>query len=92
MIAYSAATTGKPKGVLLTHESLLEAAKKLMKVDQMENKDDYFSFLPLSWIHEQVVSVVIPLSTGIVVNFPEKPHTVIGDLREIGPQTLASTA
>lgn len=88
MIAYSAATTGKARGVLLTHENLQDAAKNLLIVDQMEDKDDYFSFLPLSWIHEQVVSVVIPLSTGMVVNFPEKPHTVIGDLREIGPQTL----
>ena len=88
MIAYSAATTGNPKGVILTHGNLIEAAKNLTMVDKMEKKDDYFSFLPLSWIHEQVISIVIPLTTGIVVNFPEKPHTVIGDLREIGPQTL----
>ncbi|MFJ8066633.1 AMP-binding protein [Psychrobacillus sp. NPDC096426] len=88
LVAYSAATTGNPKGVLLTHESLIEAAKSLTMVDKMENKDDYFSFLPLSWIHEQVISSVIPLTTGIVINFPEKPHTVIGDLREIGPHTL----
>ena len=88
VIAYSAATTGNPKGVILTHSNLIEAAKNLLQVDKMEEKDDYFSFLPLSWVHEQVVSIVIPLTTGIVINFPEKPHTVIGDLREIGPQTL----
>lgn len=88
VIAYSAATTGNPKGVILTHSNLIEAAKSLVSVDQMEKKDDYFSFLPLSWIHEQVLSIVIPLSTGTVINFPERPHTVIGDLREIGPQTL----
>jgi long-chain acyl-CoA synthetase len=88
VIAYSAATTGNPKGVVLTHSNLIEAAKNLLQVDKMEEKDDYFSFLPLSWVHEQVVSIVIPLITGIVINFPEKPHTVIGDLREIGPQTL----
>lgn len=87
-IAYSAASSGDPKGVILTHENLMEAAKSLLLVDNMEPKDDYFSFLPLSWIHEQVMSVVIPLTTGIVINFPEKPHTVIGDMREIGPHTL----
>ena len=88
VIAYSAATTGNPKGVILTHYNLIEAAKNLLQVDKMKKKDDYFSFLPLSWVHEQVVSIVIPLTTGTVINFPEKPHTVIGDLREIGPQTL----
>lgn len=88
IIAYSAATTGNPKGVILTHNNLIAAAKSLNLVDKMNKNDDYFSFLPLSWIHEQVLSVVIPLTTGTVINFPEKPHTVIGDLREIGPQTL----
>ncbi|MFS0576983.1 AMP-binding protein [Sporosarcina sp. 179-K 3D1 HS] len=88
VIAYSAATTGNPKGVMLTHDNLIAAAESLIAIDQMTKKDDYFSFLPLSWIHEKVLSTVIPLITGTVVNFPEKPHTVIGDLREIGPQTL----
>ena len=88
LIAYSAATSGRPKGAVLTHFNLLEAAKNLSKVDEMKKGDDYFSFLPLSWVHEQVVSAVVPLITGVVVNFPEKPHTVMGDLREIGPQTL----
>jgi len=88
IIAYSAATTGNPKGVILTHNNLIEAAKSLSLVDKMKKEDDYFSFLPLSWIHEQVLSIVIPLITETVINFPEKPHTVVGDLREIGPQTL----
>ncbi|MER2090889.1 MAG: AMP-binding protein [Sporosarcina sp.] len=88
IIAYSAATTENPKGVILTHTNLIEAAKSLCMVDKMNKRDDYFSFLPLSWIHEQVISIVIPLTTGTVINFPEKPHTIIGDLREIGPHTL----
>ena len=88
IIAYSAATSGRPKGAVLTHYNLLEAAKNLAKVDEMKKGDDYFSFLPLSWVHEQVVSIVLPLVTGVVINFPEKSHTVMGDLREIGPQTL----
>lgn len=88
IIAYSAATTGRPKGAILTHFNLIEAAKNLAKVDEMKKNDDYFSFLPLSWVHEQVVSIVLPFMTGVVVNFPEKSHTVMGDLREIGPQTL----
>ncbi len=91
IIAYSAATSGQPKGVKLTHHNLIESAKNLSQVDEMKRTDDYFSFLPLSWVHEHVMSIVMPLIVGMVVNFPEKPHTVIGDLREIGPHTLLAT-
>lgn len=91
IIAYSAATSGDPKGALLSHYNLIEAAKNLTQLDHMKKTDDYFSFLPLAWIHEQVLSVVTPLIIGFTVNFPERPNTVIGDLREIGPQTLLAS-
>lgn len=91
IIAYSAATSGQPKGAKLTHYNLIESANNLSQVDEMKNTDDYFSFLPLSWVHEHVMSIVMPLIVGMVVNFPERPHTVIGDLREIGPHTLLAT-
>lgn len=88
VIAYSAGATGDPKGIMLTHSNLISAAKNLIQIDNMTEKDDYLSFLPLAWIHEQVMSVVIPLHTGSIVNFPERASTVMGDLREIGPHTL----
>src|SRR5690625_1282854 len=88
IIAYSAATTGPPKGAMLTHTNLISAAKNLEEIDRIESKDDYLSFLPLAWIHEQVITVTLPLIKGSVINFPERPSTVLSDLREIGPHTL----
>ena len=88
VIAYSAATSGRPKGAILTHFNLINAAKNLTEQEEMKKNDDYFSFLPLSWVNEKVVSTVVPLIIGFAINFPEKPHTVMVDLREIGPQTL----
>ncbi|WP_342560151.1 AMP-binding protein [Psychrobacillus sp. FSL W7-1457] len=88
IIAYSAATSGMPKGVILTHANLIDAAEGLLAIDNVKTKDDYFSFLPFAWIHEQILGIVTPLIKGVVVNFPERPHTVLGDLREIGPHTL----
>lgn len=88
IIAYSAATTGDPKGAMLTHTNLLSAAKQLEEVDRVADNDDYLSFLPLAWIHEQILSITLPLIKGSVINFPERPSTVLSDLREIGPHTL----
>ena len=91
IISYSAATTGRPKGAVLTHFNLIEAARNLAQLEALDKKEDYFSFLPLSWVHEQEMSIVIPLVVGFAVNFPEKPHTVIVDLREIGPHTMLAS-
>ena len=88
IIAYSAATSGTPKGVILTHANLIQAAVGLLAIDKVKTKDDYFSFLPFAWVHEQILGIVTPLIEGTVVNFPERPQTVLGDLREIGPHTL----
>lgn len=91
LIAYSAATSGDPKGAVLTHTNLIEAAENLLKIEETKESNDYFSFLPLAWIHEQVMSIVMPLIKGYSVNFPERPNTVIGDIREIGPHHLLAT-
>ncbi|PWA11173.1 long-chain fatty acid--CoA ligase [Pueribacillus theae] len=88
VISYSSATTGKPKAVMLSHSNLIAAAENLGDVDKMEKKDDYLSFLPLAWIYEQVMSIAMPLTRGMVINFPEKSSTILADLREIGPHTL----
>src|SRR5699024_6999779 len=77
-----------PKGAMLTYTNLIAAAQHLDKVDEVNYKDDYLSFLPLAWIHEQILSITIPLIKGSIINFPERPSTVLSDLREIGPHTL----
>jgi long-chain acyl-CoA synthetase len=91
LISYSAATSGDPKAAVYTHHQLIEAAKNLIQLDEMKKTDDYFSFLPFAWIHEQIMGIVIPIVIGLTVNFPERPDTVIGDLREIGPQTVVAS-
>lgn len=88
VIVYSSGTAGTPKGIRLSHSNLIAAAGNLADVDRIEKKDDYLSFLPLAWIYEQVLSVVMPLTRGMIINFPEEPNTVLSDLREIGPHTL----
>ncbi|MDE5414930.1 AMP-binding protein [Alkalihalobacterium chitinilyticum] len=88
IISYTSGSTGDPKGVMLTHNNLISAAKSLAEVDPVAEKDDYLSFLPLAWIGEQVMSVTMSLCKGNTINFPEQPTTVLTDLREIGPHSL----
>ncbi|WP_096201517.1 AMP-dependent synthetase/ligase [Bacillus sp. FJAT-45350] len=88
IISYTAGTSGKPKGVMLSHSNLLATAHSLSEVDRFEENNDQLSFLPLAWIGEQVISVTMSLYKNVKINFSEEPTTVLSDLREIGPHTM----
>lgn len=88
IISYTSGSTGNPKGAMLSHNNLISAISNLNEVDQIKEKDDYLSFLPLAWISELLMSTAASLKYGLTINFPEEPTTVLNDLREIGPHTM----
>ncbi|WP_282171960.1 AMP-binding protein [Cytobacillus firmus] len=90
ILSYTSGTTGNPKGTMLTYRNLIDMAKNLSDIDQLTDKDEYVSFLPLAWIGEQMMTLAMGLYNGMTINFPEEPATVLEDLREIGPQVMFS--
>jgi long-chain acyl-CoA synthetase len=88
LLAYTSGTTGAPKAAMLTHRNLMAMAAGVTQVDHVLDTDDLVSFLPFSWVGEQLVSVAIALHAGATVSFPEEPATVREDLREIGPHVI----
>ena len=90
LLFYTSGTTAQPKGALLTHRNMLHMGQNLMAMDPCEETDDYVSFLPFSWIGEQMMSISCGLMTGFTLDFPEDPETVQRDIREIAPQVMFS--
>jgi long-chain acyl-CoA synthetase len=88
LLAYTSGTTGTPKAAMISHRNLLAMAAGVTEVDRVLDTDDVVSFLPFSWVGEQLLSVAIALHAGATVNFPEAPATVREDLREIGPDVM----
>jgi len=88
LLAYTSGTTAVPKAAMLCHRNLLAMASGVTQVDRVFETDDIVSFLPFSWVGEQLLSVAIALHAGATVNFPEEPATVREDMREIGPHVL----
>ena len=90
VICTTAGATGEPRGALLSHKNLLSMALDLNQADPKRPGDEFVSFLPFAWFGEQMMSLASALAIGFTVNFPEKPETVLADLREIGPHVMFS--
>ena len=89
-ICTTSGTTGIPKLAMLSHRNLITMAKNLGMVDPKYPTDEFVSFLPLSWVGEQMMAVASALFFGFTVNFPEEPETAQDDFREIGPNFMFS--
>ena len=88
LICYTSGTTGFPKGVMLSHRNLIVTAQNLLQVDHFVEQDETVAYLPMAWVGDTVLSVVMAQMTGLCVNCPERPETVQQDMREIGPTVL----
>jgi long-chain acyl-CoA synthetase len=85
VMLYTSGTTGKPKGVCLTHNAFISAAKGGVEFDHLTADEDILSYLPMAWVGDHLFSFAQAMVTGFTINCPESGETVMTDLREIGP-------
>ena len=82
---YTSGTTGKPKGVRQTHAAFIAAAQGSAEFDRLHPDDSILSYLPMAWVGDHLYSFAPWLCAGFTINCPDAGHTVLTDLREIGP-------
>jgi long-chain acyl-CoA synthetase len=85
IMLYTSGTTGKPKGVCLTHAAMITAAAGGVGFDRLSANEEILSYLPMAWAGDNLFSYAQALVAGYTVNCPESGDTVMTDLREIGP-------
>ncbi|SFU78875.1 long-chain acyl-CoA synthetase [Polaromonas sp. YR568] len=82
---FTSGTTGNPKGVVHTHNTLLDRAKAGADFDKLTSAEEVLAYLPPAWVGQNIFSYAQWLACGYVVNCPESASTVTIDLKEVGP-------
>ena len=83
-LIYTSGTTGTPKGVLLSHENLVWTARVSEQLG-IGPGDCGVSYLPLSHIAEQMLTIHIPLRLGITIHIAESLEKMPEALVEARP-------
>ena len=82
---FTSGTTGNAKGVVHTHDTLIDRARAGARFDKLTEKEEVLAYLPPAWVGQNIFSYAQWLACGYVVNCPESASTVTLDLKEIGP-------
>jgi len=89
-IVYTSGTTGKPKGVMLSHQNMLQNAVAGLAVYDVFEEDVFLSFLPLSHMLERTVGYYLTMISGSVVAFARSIPQLSEDFRMVRPTIIVS--
>jgi long-chain acyl-CoA synthetase len=89
-IVYTSGTTGRPKGVMLSHHNILWNAHRSLQVVSCHPADLFLSFLPLSHTLERTAGYYLPMMAGAAVAYNRAVPLLADDLVAVRPTVLMS--
>jgi long-chain acyl-CoA synthetase len=89
-IVYTSGTTGKPKGVMLTHRNVVSNVQAVLQRVQPTVDDVFLSFLPLSHTFERTAGYYLPIAAGSCVAYARSVAQLGEDLLSQKPTVLIS--
>ncbi|MBX3212511.1 MAG: AMP-binding protein [Labilithrix sp.] len=84
-LIYTSGTTGDPKAVMISHTNLVWTAKAVLSALDFGPNEVTVSYLPLSHIAEQMLSVHGPMAMGSLLYFAESLEKLGEALVEVRP-------
>ncbi len=90
-ILYTSGTTGKPKGVMLTHQNILSNAENTLRMQDVTKDDRLLSVLPLPHTYECTIGFIIPFMSGASVSYLEKlptPAVLLPAMQKVKPTMI----
>ena len=89
-IVYTSGTTGKPKGVMLSHQNILSNVESGLQAVEIRLDDQLLSFLPLSHMFERVVGYYLSMMVGASVAFSRGIKYLGDDIKTLQPTMFPS--
>lgn len=89
-IVYTSGTTGKPKGVMLSHKNILANAYAALQCGEFYPDDVFLSFLPLSHTLERTGGCYLPMMASSKVCFARSVQQIAEDMKIIQPTAFIS--
>ena len=89
-IVYTSGTTGRPKGVMLSHGNILSNSMSGLQAVPVKPNDIFLSFLPLSHTLERTVGYYLPMMAGATVAHTRSIAHLAEDLQVIKPTGIIS--
>ena len=89
-VVYTSGTTGKPKGVMLSHNNILTNAYAALQLLTVRPDDSFLSFLPLSHAFERTCGYYLTIMCGATVSYARGIPQLGEDLQTLRPTMLIS--
>ena len=92
-ILYTSGTSGRSKGVMLSHKNLIANASFTRQIVEVNERDRFLSILPLAHTYECTVGFLLPLMSGSTIYYLPKPPTarvLLPALAEVKPTNMLS--
>lgn len=87
-IVYTSGTTGRPKGVMLSHQNILSNLDGILDAYEVYEGDTLLSVLPLSHMFERTGGYYLPLMAGAKVVYARGINELAQDLEEQEPTII----
>jgi long-chain acyl-CoA synthetase len=84
-ILYTSGTTGRPKGVMLSHRNLVSNALDALESLAITSSDLHLSWLPLSHSFERLAGYYIMIHSGVSIAYAESIEKVVDNMQEVRP-------
>ncbi|MFZ9887026.1 MAG: AMP-dependent synthetase/ligase [Myxococcota bacterium] len=89
-IIYTSGTTGRPKGAVLTHDSMIAEADALESLGIVTPEDVQYLFLPMAHVFAKAIEVLWFRTAHIMAFWEGDQAKIIDNLAEVRPTMMAS--